>query len=87
VLLLVSTAKCLLMGKLAMGKGKNALIQQQGEQQVKYLCPCCVRTRRPRIETVLPLLVDLTNLAARLHAGETLQCLTENAIHWQVRSC
>ncbi|KAF4526572.1 hypothetical protein B566_EDAN009588 [Ephemera danica] len=78
--------KCLLMGKLAPGKGKNALIQQHGDQQVKYLCPCCVRTRRPRIETVLPLLVDLTNLSARLHEGETLQCLTENAIHWQERA-
>lgn len=35
---------------------------------------------------MLPLLVDLTNLPARLHEGETLQCLTENAIHWQERA-
>jgi [histone H3]-trimethyl-L-lysine4 demethylase len=68
------------------GKGRSAILQQQGENQVKYLCPSCLRTRRPRIETVLPLLVDLTNLPARLHEGETLQCLTENAIHWQERA-
>jgi len=78
-------AKCLLNSKLT-GKGRSAVLQQPGESQVKYLCPSCLRTRRPRIETVLPLLVDLTNLPARLHEGETLQCLTENAIHWQERA-
>ncbi|XP_059481467.1 lysine-specific demethylase 5A [Neocloeon triangulifer] len=77
--------KCLLNSKLT-GKGRSAILQQPGESQTKYLCPTCLRTRRPRIETVLPLLVDLTKLPARLHEGETLQCLTENAIHWQEKA-
>jgi histone demethylase JARID1 len=51
----------------------------------KYLCPLCHRSRRPRLETILSLLVSLQKLPVRLAEGETLQFLTERAMNWQDR--
>lgn len=42
-------------------------------REVKFLCPSCLRSRRPRLETILSLLVSL-------------QCLTERAMAWQDRA-
>lgn len=52
----------------------------------RFLCPRCQRTRRPRLETILALLVALQKLPVRLPEGEALQCLTERAITWQGRA-
>lgn len=52
----------------------------------RFLCPRCQRTRRPRLETILALLVALQKLPVRLPEGEALQCLTERAINWQGRA-
>ncbi|XP_046505281.1 lysine-specific demethylase 5D isoform X6 [Equus quagga] len=52
----------------------------------KFLCPLCMRSRRPRLETILALLVALQRLPVRLPEGEALQCLTERAIGWQGRA-
>lgn len=49
----------------------------------RFLCPQCQRSRRPRLETILALLVALQKLPVRLPEGEALQCLTERAINWQ----
>uniref|UniRef100_A0A669DCJ7 [histone H3]-trimethyl-L-lysine(4) demethylase n=1 Tax=Oreochromis niloticus TaxID=8128 RepID=A0A669DCJ7_ORENI len=49
----------------------------------KFLCPLCQRSRRPRLETILSLLVSLQKLPVRLPEGEALQCLTERAMSWQ----
>ncbi|CAJ1084670.1 lysine-specific demethylase 5C isoform X3 [Xyrichtys novacula] len=51
-----------------------------------FLCPQCQRSRRPRLETILALLVALQRLPVRLPEGEALQCLTERAINWQGRA-
>ncbi|MFT7814238.1 lysine-specific demethylase 5C-like isoform X3 [Arapaima gigas] len=51
-----------------------------------FLCPRCQRSRRPRLETILALLVALQRLPVRLPEGEALQCLTERAISWQGRA-
>uniref|UniRef100_A0A4W4E0B3 [histone H3]-trimethyl-L-lysine(4) demethylase n=1 Tax=Electrophorus electricus TaxID=8005 RepID=A0A4W4E0B3_ELEEL len=48
-----------------------------------FLCLRCQRSRRPRLETILALLVALQRLPVRLPEGEALQCLTERAINWQ----
>lgn len=53
---------------------------------VKFLCPLCQRSRRPRLETILTLLMSLQKLTVRLSEGEALQCLTERAIAWQDRA-
>lgn len=52
----------------------------------RFLCSRCQRTRRPRLETILALLVALQKLPVRLPEGEALQCLTERAINWQGRA-
>ncbi|XP_074917533.1 lysine-specific demethylase 5C-like, partial [Chelonoidis abingdonii] len=56
------------------------------EWDTKFLCPLCQRSRRPRLETILALLVALQKLPVRLPEGEALQCLTERAITWQDRA-
>ncbi|XP_055921971.1 lysine-specific demethylase 5-like [Eupeodes corollae] len=68
---------------------KDGLIVTQNGQPVmtcKYLCPSCMRSRRPRLEAILSLLVSLQRLPIRLPEGEALQCLTERAMNWQDRA-
>ena len=55
-------------------------------REVKFVCPVCLRSRRPRLETILSLLVSLQKLPVRLAEGEALQCLTERAMAWQDRA-
>jgi len=55
-------------------------------REVKFLCQNCLRSRRPRLETILSLLVSLQKLTVRLPEGEALQCLTERAMAWQDRA-
>ncbi|XP_075458456.1 lysine-specific demethylase 5A isoform X2 [Ascaphus truei] len=55
-------------------------------KDVKFLCPQCMRSRRPRLETILSLLVSLQKLPVRLPEGEALQCLTERSMSWQDRA-
>ncbi|XP_030240080.1 lysine-specific demethylase lid [Drosophila navojoa] len=54
--------------------------------QPKWLCPSCVRSKRPRLETILPLLVQLQQLPIRLPEDEALRCLAERAMNWQDRA-
>ncbi|GBP65085.1 hypothetical protein EVAR_46879_1, partial [Eumeta japonica] len=49
----------------------------------KFLCSDCSRTKRPRLERILALLVWLQKLPVRLAEGEALQCVTERAMAWQ----
>lgn len=70
-------------GGKSMGKGSAAL---EAAKELKYLCPLCSRSRRPRLETILSLLVSLQKLPVRLPEGEALQFLTERAMNWQDRS-
>lgn len=55
-------------------------------REVKFLCPSCLRSRRPRLETILALLVALQKIPVRIPEGEALQCLTERAMNWQDRA-
>ena len=55
-------------------------------KDLKFLCPLCHRSRRPRLETILSLLVSLQKLPVRMIEGEALQCLTERGMAWQDRA-
>lgn len=71
------------------GGGKQQQAQQASPaslHDIKFLCPACLRSRRPRLETILSLLVSLQKLSVRLPEGEALQCLTERAMSWQTRA-
>uniref|UniRef100_A0A674DD66 [histone H3]-trimethyl-L-lysine(4) demethylase n=1 Tax=Salmo trutta TaxID=8032 RepID=A0A674DD66_SALTR len=59
---------------------------QSNSKEAKFLCQLCQRSRRPRLETILSLLVSLQKLPVRLPEGEALQCLTERAMGWQDRA-
>lgn len=62
------------------------LTGRERDREPKYLCPSCMRSRRPRLETILSLLVSLQRLPIRMPEGEALQCLTERAMNWQDRA-
>ncbi|XP_049329538.1 lysine-specific demethylase 5A isoform X5 [Astyanax mexicanus] len=69
------------------GSQKKLVAGWQGSnKESKFLCPLCQRSRRPRLETILSLLVSLQKLPVRLPEGEALQCLTERAMSWQDRA-
>ncbi len=53
---------------------------------IKFMCPACLRSRRPRLETILSLLVSLQKLMVRLPEGQALQSLTERALGWRDRA-
>jgi len=66
------------------GQGKRE--RPNSLRDIKLVCPGCLRSRRPRLETILSLLVSLQKLTVRLPEGEALQCLTERAMAWQDRA-
>ena len=66
----------------SLGKSSAAM---EAAKELKYMCPLCQRSRRPRLETILSLLVSLQKLPVRLPEGEALQFLTERAMNWQDR--
>ncbi|XP_048582625.1 lysine-specific demethylase 5A isoform X2 [Nematostella vectensis] len=65
------------------GKGSAGI---EAAKELKYTCVLCHRSRRPRLETILSLLVSLQKLPVRLPEGEALQFLTERAMNWQDRA-
>lgn len=81
-------ASCVPLPKNSGAKAKQTPAQQlaAASREVKFLCPCCLRSRRPRLETILSLLVSLQKLEVRVPEGEALQCLTERAMNWQDRA-
>lgn len=55
-------------------------------REVRYLCTSCCRSRRPRLDIILTLLMALQKLPVRVPEGEALQYLTERAMNWQDRA-
>ena len=53
---------------------------------IKFLCPNCLRSRRPRIELILSLLMNYEKLSVKLPEGEALTYLTDRALAWQSRA-
>lgn len=73
-------------GGSPLGSPSPAVPSSASPRDCKFLCPACLRSRRPRLETILSLLVALQKLPVRLPEGEALQCLTERAMSWQDRA-
>lgn len=77
-------------GGAAAGGPVNGPQQRQREyflvnMKKKFICPACIKTKRPRLEIILKLLVMLQKIPIRIPEGEALQCLTERAMNWQDR--
>ncbi|XP_059047112.1 lysine-specific demethylase 5 [Achroia grisella] len=64
-------------------RDRNERVDVPFPAEPKFLCPDCVRTKRPRLDRILALLVWLQKLPVRLAEGEALQCVTERAMAWQ----
>ncbi|XP_028397957.1 lysine-specific demethylase 5A-like [Dendronephthya gigantea] len=77
---------CVPLPRTPSSKGTTKNVpSSETSRTLKYLCPLCHRSRRPRLETILSLLVSLQKLPVRLAEGEALQFLTERAMNWQDR--
>lgn len=83
-------ASCVPLPKTTGSKARLMTPAQQiaaaASKEVKFLCPCCLRSRRPRLETILSLLVTMHKVPVRLPEGDALKCLTERAMNWQDRA-
>ncbi|XP_056645626.1 lysine-specific demethylase 5 isoform X2 [Diorhabda sublineata] len=80
---------CTQLPKLSTTKFKGnfaSVALHMGFKDCKFLCPNCQRTKRPRLDIILGLLMSLQKLYVRVPEGEALQCLTERAMNWQDRA-
>ncbi|CAH0562135.1 unnamed protein product [Brassicogethes aeneus] len=82
-------SSCVQLPKISMAKYKGnftSVALHLGFKDCKYMCPNCYRTKRPRLDVILGLLMSLQKLYVRVPEGEALQCLTERAMNWQDRA-
>ncbi|XP_060536909.1 lysine-specific demethylase 5 [Cylas formicarius] len=82
-------SSCTQLPKVASTKFKGSFVSiaiSIAFKDCKYLCPNCQRTKRPRLDIILSLLMSLQKLYVRVPEGEALQCLTERAMNWQDRA-
>ena len=68
---------------IATHKSQPSKKSNSGNSDSKFLCPMCSRSKRPKLEVILALLVNLQNLPVRIPEGEALQSLAERAMAWQ----
>ena len=67
---------------LHLTKGKQCSV----EKDSRFVCNVCVRTRRPRLDGLVSLLISLKKVPVVVTEGLALQCLVERAIAWQKRA-
>ncbi|XP_053310212.1 lysine-specific demethylase 5B [Spea bombifrons] len=51
-----------------------------------WLCPHCLRSKKPPLEKILPLMASLQRLRVRLPEGDALRYLIERTVNWQHRA-
>lgn len=82
-------SNCVPLPKVASSKYKGnftSVALHLGFKDCKFLCSNCHRTKRPRLDAILLLLMSLQKLYVRVPEGEALQTLTERAMNWQDRA-
>lgn len=63
---------------------KNKQTQEKEiDKWSRFLCSFCQRTRRPRLDTIVSLLISLQKVPVTITEGSALQCLAERAVAWQ----
>ena len=63
-------------------KGKRMPGKDLGKES-RFLCLACQRTRRPRLDAIVSLLISLQKVPVAISEGTALHCLAERAIAWQ----
>ena len=66
-------------------KGKRVPGKDTGKDS-HFLCPSCLRTRRPRLDPIVVLLISLQKIPVHISEGTALQCLAERSIAWQKKA-
>ena len=66
-------------------KGKRTPGKDLGKE-ARFLCVTCMRTRRPRLDAIVSLLISLQKVPVAISEGTALHCLAERAIAWQRRA-
>lgn len=66
-------------------KGKKMSRRELGKDS-RFLCAMCLRTRRPRLDAIVSLLISLQKVPVAISEGTALHCLAERAISWQKRA-
>ena len=52
-------------------------------KDMRFICGGCLRTRRPRLDSIVSLLISLQKVPVAISEGTALHCLAERAIAWQ----
>ena len=66
-------------------KGKRVPGKDIGKDS-RFLCAICQRTRRPRLDAIISLLISLQKVPVAISEGTALHCIAERAISWQRRA-
>lgn len=66
-------------------KGKRFPGKDIGKES-RFLCSVCQRTRRPRLDAIVSLLISLQKVPVAISEGTSIHCLAERAIAWQKRA-
>lgn len=66
-------------------KGKRVPGKDTGKD-AHFLCPLCQRTRRPRLDPIVALLISLQKIPVHISEGTAIQCLAERSIAWQKKA-
>ena len=66
-------------------KGKRIPGKDIGKDS-RFICSICQRTRRPRLDAIISLLISLQKVPVAISEGTALHCIAERAISWQRRA-
>lgn len=73
-------AQCLHIPKSKLNPNKDM------GREMRFICGACLRSRRPRLDTIVSLLIALQKVPVAISEGTALHCLAERAIAWQKRA-
>lgn len=63
---------------------KSKLSQEADiSKDMRFICGSCLRSRRPRLDSIVSLLISLQKVPVAISEGTALHCLAERAISWQ----
>ena len=55
-------------------------------KDMRFVCGACLRSRRPRLDSIVSLLISLQKVPVAISEGTALHCLAERAISWQKKA-
>lgn len=65
---------------------KHLLQKDISSSALNFLCPSCVRSQRPSLQSLGPVLVAMTELALQLPEGDAFKALIDRTVSWQEKA-